>query len=199
MSAFVSFRDRTRKKMSSDDDSNYNGSDEELDFVSDLPEAKPFLFEPTYAENEIEERLRNLDAARNNVLETQTEEHSCRCGKCVPIPDTPQIVCCRDYEQVNNRREEKPCITESPGFPHVCRNVYALQAALGTWHQMTDEVLDVCNKSYRFIAYKQFIAWVFGKLGSGVRRQIPSCVVDDIRRNFPAPDNVYVPFCDTDS
>ena len=49
------------------------------------------------------------------------------------------------------------------------------------------------------LTFPTFIAWVFGKLGSGVRRQLPSCVVDDIRRNFPAPDNVYVPFCDTDS
>ena len=95
--------------MSSDDEGSYNnGSDEELNFVSDdLPDAQPFLFEPTYAENEIEERLRNLEAAKHNVLETQTQEHSCRCGKCVPIPDAPLIVCCRDYEQVNSRREDK--------------------------------------------------------------------------------------------
>ena len=48
------------------------------------------------------------------------------------------------------------------------------------------------NKSYRFAAYKQFIWFVYKRLGRGNRRFIPSCVVWKIREPFPEEDRLYV-------
>ena len=36
------------------------------------------------------------------------------------------------------------------------------------------------------MAYRNFTSWVYGRLGKGVRKPIPACVVAAIRRKFPA-------------
>ena len=88
------------------------------------------------------------------------------------------------------------CITTTTAFQDVCLNTNVLEAALGTWHHLTDQQLQISNKSYRFIAYRQFISWIYGWLGKDVRKRIPSCVLNKIRQTFPAADDVYVPYSD---
>ena len=48
------------------------------------------------------------------------------------------------------------------------------------------------NRSLRYAAYKQFIWWVFKKLGKGNRRVIPLCALWKIRELYPEPDGNYV-------
>jgi hypothetical protein len=55
--------------------------------------------------------------------------------------------------------------------------------------------LSFIYRAMRYAAYRQFIAWVYGRLGRRVRRVIPACVVNEIRRRFPNnPDEDYVGF-----
>ena len=53
---------------------------------------------------------------------------------------------------------------------------------------------DLTNRSLRFAAYKQFIWWVFQRLGKGNRRVIPSWVVWNIRKPYPEANGQYVLF-----
>ena len=50
------------------------------------------------------------------------------------------------------------------------------------------------NDNFRHAAYRQFVLWRFGHLGSGNRVVIPSCVVWAIRDRYPSADGTYTGF-----
>ena len=52
--------------------------------------------------------------------------------------------------------------------------------------------------TYRLLAYKNFTEWVYGRLGKGVRKVIPSCAVNLIRKTFPEGDGQYSGFQEGD-
>ena len=47
-------------------------------------------------------------------------------------------------------------------------------------------------RSYRYASYRQYILWMFDRLGKGNRRVIPSCVIWAIRNCFPEDNDNYV-------
>ena len=49
-------------------------------------------------------------------------------------------------------------------------------------------------RNYRYASYKQFTWWIHSKLGKGVQKVIPSCVVWSIRKNYPSENGVYTDF-----
>ena len=49
-------------------------------------------------------------------------------------------------------------------------------------------------RNYRYDSYKQFTWWIHSKLGKGVWKVIPSCVVWSIRKNYPSENGVYTDF-----
>ena len=56
------------------------------------------------------------------------------------------------------------------------------------------ENVDMGNRGLRHGAYRQFTYWRHGKLGSNVRRVIPSCCILRIRNAFPSVDGRYTGF-----
>ena len=44
------------------------------------------------------------------------------------------------------------------------------------------------------LQYRQWTAWVHGKLGKKYRRPIPSCAVKEIRKGFPSASGEYKGF-----
>ena len=49
-------------------------------------------------------------------------------------------------------------------------------------------------RTYRWLAYTQFVYWVHGKLGRGHRKIVPARVVNEIRKTFPSTDGTYTDF-----
>lgn len=184
-------------------------SSEESDFDEDIllldgENIRGFAFEPEYSEDEIEKRLReylqekgdNNRDNEENISIKNTNEGLCKCGSCVVMQNAFEQVCCKSSEIIQEKIGDNDCITKTEGFQVVCLNKNVLDAAFGTWYHETDENLERVNRSFRFIAYRQYISWVFGYLGKDVRKVIPSCAVSIIRNTFPAADNIYVPYKD---
>ena len=148
-----------------------------------------------YSEDEIAKRWRAYRLAGNNVTNTSATREVgkstciswCQCTRCSSMESEIERKCCKSSPEILDRKfEGGVCISESDGFREVCLLPNVLKAALGAWHVFRVKILT----SYRFIAYKQYICWISGRLGKDIRRPIPSCAVQEIRRKFPAPDNV---------
>ena len=104
----------------------------------------------------------------------------CKCGKCV-VMDTQ---CC-------NKRH---CTTSYRHFYNICLDHEVLIVAI---HQRCDLCADVINyspESYQKAAYRQYILWVYKKLGHGNHRVCPSCGVQIIRQWYPSPTGQYMGF-----
>ena len=52
----------------------------------------------------------------------------------------------------------------------------------------------IVDREYRLAAYRQFIHWTYCRLGRGICRVTPSCVVAAVHREFPEADGVYTGF-----
>lgn len=170
-------------------------------------EVTPFSFQPMYSEVEIEERLNAYRYAKENPppninefedMQASTDINWCPCKMCSPMQSEAERKCCKDSCEIPDSKFDKhQCITESDGFREVCLLKNVLEAALGAWHIFKGEKSDLSNKSYRFIAYKQYIYWIHGRLGRNIRIPIPSCAVNKIRKTFPAPNNIYIPYTES--
>ena len=56
----------------------------------------------------------------------------------------------------------------------------------------------ILPRTYRLLAYRNFTSRVHGRLGPGIRRVIPSCIVERIKKQFPEEDGVYTEFIQGD-
>ena len=75
-----------------------------------------------------------------------------------------------------------------------CLEGMVLETNLATISRYTRETLEFENTNYRFSVYKQYISWIYGRLGKLIRQVIPSCVVWAIRKKYPSDDAECVPF-----
>ena len=68
-------------------------------------------------------------------------------------------------------------------FKTLCLDKVVLKNVLTGLHKTRGDPIEdnFSNRSLRCAAYKQFIWWVFKKLGKGNRKVIPSCALSKIR------------------
>ena len=76
----------------------------------------------------------------------------------------------------------------------ICLERAILETNLATISRYTRETFEFENTNYRFSACKQYISWIYGRLGKRIREVIPSCVVWAIREKYPSENGEYVPF-----
>ena len=76
----------------------------------------------------------------------------------------------------------------------VCLERAVLQNNRATISRYTGETFKFEITNYRSSAYKQYISWIYGRLGNRIRQVIPSCVVWDIHKKYPSDDGEYDPF-----
>lgn len=157
----------------------------------------PFMFQPMYSEEEVEQRILERVVSRESVAkEPEVEARQCECDNCVDMKVENETLCCIHSlsEGHTTLFNGAKCIAETRGFSLVCLEKDVLETSLGAWERLVGDRRNVCNKSYRFIAYKQYIWWIYGRLGKDVRKRIPTCVLYKIRTTYPDPNNIYVPF-----
>ena len=93
------------------------------------------------------------------------------------------------------------CITNHESFQAVVLNEDALYTHLVALNDMWSSYLpardNVPTKSYRYAAYRQFTWFAHNRrLGRGIRRRIPACVLRIIREKFPDPRGDYVGYAE---
>ena len=44
-------------------------------------------------------------------------------------------------------------------------------------------------RRYRYVAYQQFVRWIYDVVGRNIRVPLPSCVADCVRKRFPLNKN----------
>ncbi|KAM7302003.1 putative serine carboxypeptidase CPVL [Ixodes scapularis] len=109
----------------------------------------------------------------------------CDCGRCTAMPTTRECFCCRELPQAV-RKQPAECITVHTDFFKLCLDVAVLAVAYCEVREKGLEHSHELHEKYRFVAYRQFTRWMWGRLGAGNRRVLPACVVEKIRKTFPS-------------
>ncbi|KAL9972501.1 hypothetical protein ACROYT_G018816 [Oculina patagonica] len=155
---------------------------------------EPYRFEPERVpdesqasddDNEESERLLNL--------------FWCICWRCELTATERESICCREVPETENKFEEGMCcVTEHEEFTVVCLTRAVLRTAIVGFHYLNSTPVPspMQNRNYRYAAYRQYVWWIYQRLGRKQRRVIPSCVVSAIRREFPEATGNYTGFKD---
>ena len=96
----------------------------------------------------------------------------CVCGVCRRMPDERENVCSR----------RRTCVTSCAIFSNINLDQEVLVLAIRARCDIRADVPNYSTNSYRKAAYRQYVLFKYGKLGSGNLRVVPSCVVLTIRR-----------------
>ena len=108
----------------------------------------------------------------------------CVCGNCCPMPSPIENICCR----------RQNCITQYDVFRLICHHPVVLRVAVRNNCDWRADPVIYSHSNFRKAAYRQYILWVYGRLGRGNRRVAPSCVVRSIRSRYPSSDGTYMGF-----
>ncbi|XP_046847587.1 uncharacterized protein LOC124441198 [Xenia sp. Carnegie-2017] len=164
-----------------------DSSEEEADFdiVVNNNEVQPYMFEP----------LANAEGGHSNDNSSSSESEDeyihrignvewCECGFCVVMSTGRESICC---QEVNNTdpliHGDHICITQEEAVLKTAMVVYT--------HDIGPMPESEENEALRYTAYRQWTAWVHGRLGKKYRLPIP---VYKIGKAFPSPSGEYKGF-----
>ncbi|KAG0445593.1 hypothetical protein HPB47_013602 [Ixodes persulcatus] len=103
---------------------------------------------------------------------------------CESMPSSRECLCCRECLPAKAAQPEG-CITEHADFALVCLQPAVLRVAFWALED-ADIPPTQGDPMLRFVAYRQFVRWMWQRLGRHNRRILPACVVCRIREQFPS-------------
>ena len=84
----------------------------------------------------------------------------------------------------------------SKQFQTLCLEKLVLKNVLVGLHEAKgdppEKENEIKNRLSRFAIYKQFVWWIYQRLGRGNRRVLPSCILWKIREHYPKANGRYV-------
>ncbi|ELT87457.1 hypothetical protein CAPTEDRAFT_198831 [Capitella teleta] len=194
------------------------GSDEECEILVGMVHDR---FPREYAHQPI--RIVESETSDENPSTTASEEEStaeeatenrlalvntwCRCGMCESetLGDEKEAICCSEVTKclkmiAAEASADKQCITLHPDFDVLCLHTTVLRNVLVSLnHTRMDHwnISNLDNRLYRWAAYRQF-TWVHAVLGARIRRVVPACAVNAIRKAFPEVSGDYTGYQSAD-
>lgn len=178
----------------SDDCSSEESNEDFIDnFNKAFSKLKPYEFEPILSSDEESDsdKGEEEEEQRKEIVQERTGKKDwCLCDCCEVMESEIESLCCQETNEIGHDLSDNKCVTLSKEYQTVCLELSVLKTALAA---MSNEN-NYENNNLRFAAYKQYIYWIYSRLGKHVRRVIPSCVVWNIRRKYPSEDGNYVPF-----
>ncbi|XP_045207039.1 uncharacterized protein LOC123559368 [Mercenaria mercenaria] len=112
----------------------------------------------------------------------------CTCGLCSRMPTFLESGCCEVNDIVKSKMGDLHCITEHEGFIANCLNIHVLEASYYEFVENEGYPLEgqLIHETYRYLAYRRFVRWIFHRLPKKMRKVLPACVVTSIRTKFPS-------------
>ncbi|GMS90397.1 hypothetical protein PENTCL1PPCAC_12572, partial [Pristionchus entomophagus] len=136
----------------------------------------------------------------------------CECGCCPPRASQEQSDYCAslfslDLLHKSSRLRDgllmkmkefgrHSCICDDPLFKDYILTEAAARSSAETFSMMSGEEITDQNKSYRYGAYRLFVAPTMANYGKGVRVRLPACFVKKVRELWPS--NNYTGFSYSD-
>ena len=186
--------------------SNEENTDSDTEEINDLiSNFLPYCFEPekeSSSGSDTEESSENNDddssddeLSPNSEIKRAGHKNWCVCGNCKKELREIDSLCCQEVAAIPEENfEGNQCITMSEQFQTLCLNKIVLKNVLVGLHESKGDPLEkdeVKNRSLRYAAYKQFVWWIYQRLGKGNRRVLPSCVLWKVRKLFPEGNGQY--------
>lgn len=134
----------------------------------------------------------------------------CTCTKCFPpkfVSGPDDLTCCQSSDaalKVCMESEQLAgsgtysCITLHPAFFYLCLYRTHLEGIHHVHHIVREgqaprprRHANLGPEELRYTAYKEYTAWIHGRLGYRNRVEIPQCVTKGIKENYPDPDEQF--------
>ncbi|XP_041422905.1 uncharacterized protein LOC108719565 isoform X2 [Xenopus laevis] len=152
-------------------------------------------------EEEEEDEEENTDSSIDGDAEEASERSEnvdwCKCGNCVPIDTQTENLCCASVEKI---RDLIPCGTR-------CITAHSTFLRQVVDYDRIDTGFKIINhkmkrlpkhraymRCLRKTAFRSFLVWMYGYLGTEENKPIPACAIRRIRKTFPDPNRKYTGF-----
>ncbi|XP_046842109.1 P2X purinoceptor 7-like [Xenia sp. Carnegie-2017] len=180
-----------------------SSTEEEVEFDIEYiaTEVQPYMFEPLASSNNVET---DEDLSSSSSTDSSSDEYThrigntnwCECGHCVAMTTVRESICCHEEPKTDPKiHGDHLCITEEQEFHMACINETVVRTAMVVFVHDHGAIPDAPEtETLRYTAYRQWTAWIHGKLGKKYRLPIPSCAVKEIRKAFPSPSGIYKGF-----